>query len=163
MDYGKDGNKYRNLDRYPTKQEYKAYHVYKAGKCVISFGYGFDYAMDELKALCLENQFTYKDIPITCANLEKKGYLIETIVHNDFKEAQAIFNNKSAALVEQWNKDVYEHYGVDRHNPLVQIAMSKAYEDGHSSGYQEVEHYFDKYLDFIEEVLKFANPGYKLS
>lgn len=162
MDYGKDGNKYRNIDRYPTKQEYKIYHVYKNGKCVITMGYKCD-VENELNALCIENKFTHKDIPTTIANLEKRGYLIETIVHDDFIVAQRAFNIKSATLQQQWHDDLYEYYGVDKDNPVIQKILGKAYEDGHSSGFQEVENHFSELLDFVQDILVYVNKGYKLN
>jgi hypothetical protein len=162
LDYGDKGNKYRNTDPWPNKDDYKIYYVYKEGQCLLSFGYS-QCNDNKLAEFCKENGFVHESYGKTYAILERKKFVVEMVIHEGYKAAEKEWTNKANDLVQQWYDDVYKYYNLDKDNPIVKLIMSKAYDDGHSSGYQEVEHYVDKYLDFAGDILEYANPKFKLS
>lgn len=154
LDYGPDGNKYRYKGEYPQKNDFYTYYVYKEGKLVFKFGFNCpEVTSDELdKFLGKKYPFPTTDIKRVFTELEKyftvEKHFNKEVYDNEY-ELIMIESNK---LMDQWSADVYEHYGVNPKSHVVQLAMSKAWEDGHSSGFGEVEMYFNNYLNFVEEI-----------
>ena len=69
---------------------------------------------------------------------------IEALNKRDLK----IYYAKDKELADQFKVDLYEEYGVTN-NPKNDLLFSKAYELGHSAGYQEIENYFSDLVDLI--------------
>jgi hypothetical protein len=173
LDYGPDGNKYRYTGPYPDKSSFKVYHIYKGGKCLCSFGYGlteevpYAFMYDDEKIILrnpsgfapsARNILTLDDV----VRLKKLKFIVEEEVHPDFEKAYKAIKDKSAALTEQWYKDIYKEYGLSPESPLTQKILGKAYEDGHSAGYQEVEGKLLDLLEFAEDVIKLVQKGHFL-
>lgn len=157
LDYGPDGNKYRYKGFYPQKNDFYTYYVYKEGQLVFKFGFNCpEVTLTELEKFSegFIAHYYFHDLNVLqiFKQLEKhfiveKSFNIEVYDHE--YELIRIETNK---LMNQWESDLYEYYGVDPKSHVVQLVMSKAWEDGHSSGFYEVENYFNKYLDLVEDI-----------
>lgn len=145
LDYGADGNKYKNTDTYPAKKDYTVYYFYKQGVTLFALGYGFS---DTSKLF----ELTGKTDTESALQAAKRMFTFETEVHPDYLSAKKVWADKNQALIEQWYSDLYSYYGVDKDDPVIQKIMSKAYEDGHAYGYSEVESHFSELLDFVSGI-----------
>lgn len=158
LDYGKDGNKYRYMGPYPNKSDYTVYYAYDKGKCVLTFGYGIN--RDAMVSIAHQYHFFYfYDMADAEYFRELKKYIptIEVSIHDDYKLHFLKIREITDALEKQWYTDIYEYYGVDPNSRLISLIMSKAYEDGHSLGFYEIETYFSDYLEFADDILKIQN------
>ena len=156
LDYGPDGNKYRYTGSYPQKNDFYTYYLYKEGQLVFKFGFNCPEVSSADLDTFLDKKFpfVYNNIQQVFTQLEKyftveKNFNIEAYNHE-----YELIRVETAKLHDMWEHDLYEHYGVDPKSHVVQLVMSKAWEDGHSSGFYEVEMYFDRYLEFMEDVIE---------
>jgi hypothetical protein len=60
-------------------------------------------------------------------------------------------------LREVFKADLFLEYGLDQH-PMREKVWSKAWDDGHASGYSEVVSHFEDLLPLLESPLK-GHPG----
>lgn len=83
--------------------------------------------------------------------------IVERVVKNkdaidEFDKTQRYLYSKA---LEAWKNDLYqENYTEYLNKDILDICYSKAYEDGHSSGYDEVALYMEEYCDMAESVIK---------
>ena len=160
LSYGNDGNKYRYVGAFPSKEEYKVYYFYKQGKHLLTYGYGEPSENEASKLLVISSML--RDVgssvrigvePLKVVMEElAKHYAVEVAIHPEYKTAFERITALSAGLQERWYKDIYAHYDISPDDPVGQLVMSKAWEDGHASGLQQVDHYIDKYLDLVTEI-----------
>jgi Ni,Fe-hydrogenase I large subunit len=159
LDYGIDGNKYRAVFENPiTTRDFATYHVYKQGKHVVSFGFGYDYQQtEEAKKLvdvgCLKHIKKDNNTPYYIKTLlNEQGYIIETIIDHELLKEAAERNKIQQKLERRWYQDIYEYYGLDPAAVETSLILTQAWEDGHDCGLYEVESHINKYVKFIEEL-----------
>jgi|WetSurMetagenome_2_1015567.scaffolds.fasta_scaffold04369_7 hypothetical protein len=58
------------------------------------------------------------------------------------------YHEESIVLYEMFKNDLFKYYGVEN-NPKKDLLFSKAWEFGHSSGYNEVAIYFGDLVELI--------------
>lgn len=145
LDYGTDGNAYRNTDKYPSKSDFTTYYFYNHGAVVAVHGYN-----------CVDSNALFDLTGIrdskTALQKAKSTYVSDSKVDTDYNAACDRWNTKSRELQEKWYADIYSYYGVDKDDPVIQKIISKAYEDGHAYGLQEVEGHFSTLLEFVKEI-----------
>ncbi len=54
---------------------------------------------------------------------------------------------------QRWQNWLHETYGYGINYNRHRMIFSKAWADGHSAGYQEVEYYYGELCDFVTEIL----------
>lgn len=123
-----DFDKYKNTLHYPSRDEFKTVYVYKKGKLV-----------------------TKK--PATEVTTEDKAAWKDMVIENDFDEAgyraaQTAYNHETSRLNELFKADALEYHGLTGH-PKADKAYRLAWENGHSSGYQEVFNHLYDYADLL--------------
>lgn len=68
------------------------------------------------------------------------------------KNARDTYYTKRGELEKQWREWLDSTYAAHLPSPVRGLIFSKAWEDGHSSGYYEVESKYEEYADFVDEV-----------
>jgi hypothetical protein len=58
------------------------------------------------------------------------------------------------ALQKRWAAYLAEKYGSYVPNAFLVVIYEKAYETGHSDGYESVENYYQEYVDFASAAIK---------
>lgn len=114
---------------YPSRKDFTKFHGYARGNPIGMFG-----SVKEAKeagAISTEQTF------------DEEGY----------GAAKAAYAADQKKVVDTWYARVRAEYS-DLTDTVFSLVHRNAYEDGHSSGYGEVEIYIDKYADFAREVLK---------
>jgi len=68
-------------------------------------------------------------------------------------------NREYQAFEEQKLQEIQEAYHPtgNFNEEIAKLIFFKAWEDGHSCGYHEVENYISMYEDFVEDILTAAN------
>jgi hypothetical protein len=66
------------------------------------------------------------------------------------KEEKEVQNKKEQEAVIKWKEWLFKKYEVSE-NPKKDLCYSKAYEMGHSSGFNEIEIYFSDLVDLIKK------------
>lgn len=57
------------------------------------------------------------------------------------------------AIMEEFKQYLHVEHGVNLNEKQHNIVYSKAWADGHSAGYSEVEHHYIELADFAREIL----------
>lgn len=121
--------RFKNKFHYPNRDDYKRVFIYKGGECIYEAPYN-----------------TY----ITSEWRHKKT-LREIIIDEEaYKAERKIYNNEDARIYNEFRAEVLEENGLTNH-PKADKVMSMAWEDGHSSGYEEVANYVEKYADLVRD------------
>ena len=64
------------------------------------------------------------------------------------REERIEWHNKVADWEEEWEQWLFKEYEVEE-NPKKEKCFALSWEEGHASGYEEVENYFSKFVDLI--------------
>ena len=137
MDY--ESGKYENKIKHPRKADFIKYYCYKAGK-VIASGVSYE------EAVKIKKQYN------SC--------LIESVVDMEaYEKAYQEYRKGALEAEKRWRKDIEKEYGVSFDDKVIEIIFKKAWEEGHSNGLREVEHYFAEYLDLVKEILENASES----
>lgn len=110
----------------PPAPTYK-YFAYKEGKCTECSTLG------EAKALS-------KNYEVVCDNQEEI---------NAYWKVQSELEGKASEVFHRELRDEYSYIQEEVYN----LCYSKAYEDGHSCGYDEVANYLYSYVEFAESII----------
>lgn len=80
--------------------------------------------------------------------------LIESIWINrdEYKDWSEKYTKLQNQTNEIWRKKLFDYHGIAK--PLFDIAMSRAYDRGHSAGYEEVESILEDEVEYIEKIMK---------
>lgn len=65
-----------------------------------------------------------------------------------YREQKELYDKEQRSLYDEFRKDLYEEYGVTGH-PKADKCFSIAWEEGHSSGYNDVAIYFSRIVELI--------------
>jgi hypothetical protein len=114
---------------YPSRKEFTEVYAYKKGETV------FHGTLPEFEIW--ENQKGN-----TAATNEK------IIDENGYKKAYAAYREKDYDLKQEFQADLLEEYGVTDH-PKAELCFQKAWDEGHSCGYESVKGCFDDLVELI--------------
>jgi hypothetical protein len=64
------------------------------------------------------------------------------------------YNTALSALIGEWVEYLADEYGYDLPADAQSAIYGKAWSDGHSSGYQEVEHHYSELADLARRIRK---------
>ena len=118
--------------KYPKRSDYTVYYAYKCGKAK-----QFD-SFEKAKGFSSNVE----------TNLDKNAYQAALSAYN-----QAV--REAEAKVIQVMKDKFvDVANKEQNEKLFDLAYRKAYEQGHSSGFNELYNYLLDYDDLIQEVIK---------
>lgn len=133
-----DEKEHRNRDPFPSRRDFQKVFFYSQGKCFGPFK------------------------PGDCSDFEKdKKYFKEVITDEDaLKEATKAWRKKDCALKEKYKTELFAICGHNN-TRINEKLWSKAWEDGHSSGYNEVEMIFTDLVDLVDEILKLYDEDKK--
>ena len=67
---------------------------------------------------------------------------------NSYEEKKNAYYKKQSELHEEFMKDLFEHFGVSQ-NPKARLCFEKAWDRGHSYGYEGVMSCFEDIVDLI--------------
>jgi hypothetical protein len=97
----------------------------------------------------LEN--TYRDICKQIVDEDSKKRVLELRTERDnlTNRRRVIWGEMEFARTEAFKKALAEEYGIIS-NPKFEKAFDIAWQQGHSSGYSEVENYFSDLVDLIK-------------
>ena len=123
-DYDK---KYKNTIPYPSKDDYTTIFIYKAGRVIVE-----------------EKLSTYK------LNGKVDGVEEKVVDKEGYDAAMKVYRAEDNRLFNQFKEDVLEENGLTNH-PKAMKVFALAWEEGHSSGYENVAYYVDKYADLVRD------------
>ncbi len=126
-----DKTKHDNNDKYPNKEDFTTYFVYSKGKVILNGVPKSEY--------------------VEWKNKNKEGSFIhENIFDGEkFKEYRAKWHEKQNDLHKKYKDELFAYYG---NSPFNDIIYSRAYEEGHSTGYEEIENIFYDLHCFVNEI-----------
>jgi len=78
------------------------------------------------------------------------------IAETQHKIALDVYNTKQSMLFGVWQTKLKNEYAPGYTDELFNKVYSKAYEDGHSSGYGEVRNYFLDLTDFVDDIIRLS-------
>lgn len=92
---------------------------------------------------------------------KKLSINVEKVVTNQeeidiYWEQRSSFESKASDVFHKALRDKYNHLKDD----VYKLCYSKAYEDGHSCGYDEVASYLRDYVEFAENIIKASKEKY---
>lgn len=120
-------DKYKNTLPYPDRDDYKTIHIYSNGKCLFT-GKLSDYKKQ--------------------AGPDGVQEIVED--KEAYNAALKVYRQEDQRLYAAFREEVLEENGILNH-PKADKVFSMAWEDGHSSGYDEVACYVDKYTDLVRD------------
>jgi flagellar biosynthesis/type III secretory pathway protein FliH len=82
---------------------------------------------------------------------DAEGILYSIHLSENLRKDIQKFEESEQLRIRDFSKDLKEEYGV-QDKPWAEMAYQKAYEDGHSAGYDEIKNYFSEIVDFISKV-----------
>lgn len=120
--------------KYPNRSDYTKYFAYKNGEAKKFDNY------EEAKNFSNNVE----------SNLDKNAYEAARSAYN---KASREAENK---VIQAMKKEIgwLSCGDVEKDNQLFDLAYGKAYEDGHSSGYNEIYNYLLDYDDLIQQAIK---------
>lgn len=133
MDY----TKYTNTLQFPTKADFQTKFWYQAGVTVAKRSPGAGLTI-------LVPGFTERDV------LEKVKTTETTTDEAALKQALLAYRLHGQALQELFKTDLFAELGIED-NPKREKLFAKAWEDGHSSGFVEVENCAWNLVDLIKD------------
>lgn len=80
-----------------------------------------------------------------------------------YKERGAEIGWRHQKIETEWRAYLYEEHGLGLPEAVLSILFSKAWEDGHSCGYYEVENYFSELCSMQAEINKITQSLTKKS
>lgn len=120
--------------KYPNKSDYTSYFAYKCGE---------------------SKQFdTFEEAKKFSSNVESN------VDKQSYEAARKAYNQASseaeAKIIQAMKKEIgwISCGDSEKDNKLFDLAYSKSYEDGHSSGYNEIYNYLLDYDDLIQQAIK---------
>lgn len=128
---------YRNLMdeagvKYPSKSDYTTYFAYKSGESK-----RFD-TYEEAKKFSNNIE----------SNVDKNAYEVARKAYNQ------VSSEAEAKVIQAMKKELGGYGDNERDNKLFDLAYGKAYEDGHSSGFNEIYNCLLDYDDLIQRTLE---------
>ena len=63
------------------------------------------------------------------------------------------YHKENNRMYELFKQDCFKYYGIEN-NPAREVIFSKAWEEGHSSGFSEVANCMSDIIDFVERCIK---------
>lgn len=66
--------------------------------------------------------------------------------------AMRAYNEKRGALIAQWKEWLHDVYADGFSTQAADVIYAKAWEDGHSSGYREVEMWYQELSDLVTKI-----------
>lgn len=81
-----------------------------------------------------------------------KGKLIRT--KEDRAAAMVLYRAEKAELEKQWKDWLHKDYAPSFSEDLHNHVFGKAWEDGHSHGYYEVEIHYEDLVDFVAKAIE---------
>lgn len=137
LDYKKNKDRYTNKVEPPSISQFTTYNCYKNGQVVAT---NVNFA--------------------TAIKHQKNGCAIEDVVDEKaYKKAYKKYRNGALEAEQRWKKDLEKEYKISLSDPVIKCIFEKAWDEGHSNGYQEIEYYFVEYLELVEYVLKNAKDS----
>jgi len=128
---------YRNLMdeagvKYPSKSDYTTYFAYKSGesKCFDTY--------EEAKKFSNNIE----------SNLDEQAYKAARVEYN------RVSSEVESKVIQAMKKEIGGYGDNEQDNKLFDLAYGKAYEDGHSSGFNEIYNYLLDYDDLIQRTLE---------
>lgn len=159
LNYGPDGNKYVNTTAFPTKQQFTTYHIYKGGTVITSLGYGYSKesatiadAILFLDSIDIKGFSNTSSIAKIITVLKDHKYIVETIIHDDFRKALSEANEIRTMLTKQWRHDIKVEYNLEKSPSFADVIISQAHQQSYSGILQEVEEELCDILDFLQKV-----------
>lgn len=67
--------------------------------------------------------------------------------------SRKLHGQRTGELEAQWRAWLADEYASDLSSVAQSLIYTKAWEDGHSSGYNDVEHYYSEHADFARQVI----------
>ncbi len=123
-----DFNKYKNTKVYPNSADYTTVYWYRAGKVVCTQRPGESLAAGFDTTKCIREK-VIDDAALAAAAAEWRA--------------------EQGRLTEMFRQDLIKELDIEDH-PMRNKLLNKAWEDGHSSGLQEVYHCALNLVDLIE-------------
>ena len=123
-----DFDNYVNKKEYPIRRNYIKHIGYKNGEVVFTTEVGVEPTKEQV-ALSSVIEKIFDD--------------------NNYYAMLSEYRNEENRLYEAFKHDLFEEYGV-KDNPKRDKLFNLAWEEGHSSGYYEVENYFSELVDLIK-------------
>ena len=126
---------YKNTLDYPSRDRFKTKYWYRGGKVV---------------ATKIADGPILNPESVEIETSQLAGTVTE-VVYNDagFRAAREVYSAKEMEIYAQFKQDLFEDLGIT-HHPLREKLFSKAWEDGHSAGYQEVHICAENLVELIE-------------
>lgn len=127
---------------YPTKNDFKTFYLYKEGKCIFKGN-----EQELFKSPFSENYHSIVAI--------RNRFIMEEVVDNDgFKNAMKAYNDEQKEIHYEFMQNVIEEEGFyPGLEVLNHLVFEKAWENGHSSGYDCVQSEFAELLVFAKEII----------
>lgn len=127
---------------YPVKKDFKTFYLYKEGKCIFKGN-----EQELFKSPFSENCHSIIAI--------RDKFIMEVIVDTDaFKKAIKAYYDEQQEIHDEFMQNVIEeegfYPGLQGVNHLI---FEKAWENGHSSGYDCVQSEFAELVGFAKEII----------
>jgi hypothetical protein len=96
---------------------------------------------------CYPTKSYFKDVVEICKCCGKQD--VKLSAEEQAQKAKTIYHNEENRLYKLFKDILFFSYNITpkKGNVIFQLA----WEDGHASGYAEVIHYFEKYIDLVNE------------
>jgi hypothetical protein len=124
--------KYETKVPYPHINDFTKWYVYEKGKVILD---GVDY-QEFLKYQKDNPKCNYDKV----ADQER------------FIEARRLYSEDAARLAAEYEQELFASVGYP--DKICSIVYSKAYDQSHAWGYEEVENTFFSLLEFVEDILE---------
>lgn len=118
---------YKEKVPFPSKSDFTVIYGYSAGKVV------FEVSPKELTS-----------------ELQNKAATTETVLDKEaFNAAMSAYRAETSRVYKQFHDDLLEEYDVTEH-PKAELCFDKAWERGHSNGFESVFNAFDDLVELIQ-------------
>ena len=89
---------------------------------------------------------------LTTVEAERAQKAVERPLQMDNGE-YTVYRNKLRAIEEEWGNGVYQRNASDIPYALHENLFQRAWEDGHSDGFESVENHYIRHAQFAREVI----------
>ena len=79
-----------------------------------------------------------------------KVHEVKVFEEEPYREAMRAYKNEENRLLNSFREDLLEELGITNH-PKAELLMSKAWEHGHSGGYNDVVYWAWEFVDFLRD------------
>ena len=140
----KDFGYYSEVDlKYPNKDDFKTYYVYRKGEKL------FEGNKDELADFAKNRGLNAPETFSTEA-LRRHGFTVEIDVDElTYKMAREAYGKAMSDKATEFYNDLLDEHDL-KDGPKVAKAYQIAWEHGHSSGFGEVANWFSELVDLIK-------------